>query len=299
MQVLDISENFLALPAGLSSFETAPVVIQSIPYEHTSSYLQGSAKGPEAILAASHFVEFYDEELGSETISEIGGIATLPAMEIGNKTDAEAMEFIAAQTLPLLEAGKFVVTLGAEHTITFGVLKAFVERFGNKFSILQIDAHSDLRESYHDNRFSHASVMARCLELGVSLTQVGIRAQCKEEAEVCKNHPQVTTIYAHEMDKKGEWLKRVMDSLHPHVYITINADGFDPSVMSSVGTAEPGGLSWKQGTRLLQKVCAKRKILGFDIVELLPAPHSQLTEYTCAKLLYKVLGYIGKPHTKS
>lgn len=292
MQTLGTDQNFLALEAELSGYSDSPVVIQSLPYEHTSSYKTGSALGPKAFLDASHYVEFYDEELDRETVSDIGGIATLPALDFQGKVDAEAMDLITESTRKLLNDNKFVVSVGAEHTVTFGVVRAFVEKYGNNFSILQIDAHSDLRAAYHDNPFSHASVMARCLELGVSLTQVGIRAQCIEESLVCKNNPQVTTIYAHQMDEEGEWLKTAIKSLKENVYITIDADGFDPAVMPSVGTPEPNGLSWKQGVRLLRKAAAKRNVLGFDILEFMPRESDILTEYNCAKLAYKLIGYI-------
>lgn len=291
MDVLGIEKNFLALEEAFSKYANSPVVIQSLPYEHTSSYRKGSAAGPEAFLNASHFVEFYDEELDKETVFELGGIATLPVMDFGGKVDAEAMQKITDSTKALLNDEKFVVSVGAEHTVTFGIVRAFVEKFGNNFSILQIDAHSDLRESYQGNPYSHASVMARCLELGLSITQVGIRAQCIEESKVCQNNPLVTTIYAHQLDAEGDWLKTALRSLKDNVYITVDADGFDPSVMPSVGTAEPNGLSWQQATKLLKKVGTKRKVLGFDIVEFMPRESDTLTEYNCAKLAYKMLGY--------
>lgn len=295
MQVLGTDQNFLALEEKFSSYSNSPVVIQSLPYEHTSSYRTGSAAGPEALLKASHFVEFYDEELDQETVFDIGGIATLPPLDFQGAVDKAAMEKIADSTRALLNDGKFVVSIGAEHTVTFGILQAFTEKFGSDFSILQIDAHSDLRDAYHGNPYSHASVMARCLELGVSLTQVGIRAQCVEESLVCKNNPRVTTLYAHQLDADGEWMKTVLKSLKENVYITVDADGFDPSVMPSVGTAEPNGLTWNQATRLLKKVCAKRKILGFDVLEFMPRESDTLTEYNCAKLTYKMIGYIFRP----
>lgn len=291
MEVLGIEKNFLALEESFSNYKQSPIVIQSLPYEHTSSYRKGSAHGPEAFLSASHFVEFYDEELDQETVYDIGGIATLPILDFQGSVDAEAMDKITASTQALLSDGKFVVSIGAEHTVTFGIVRAFVEKFGNDFSILQIDAHSDLRAAYHGNPFSHASVMARCLELGLNITQVGIRAQCIEESKVCKENPLVTTIYAHELDSEGDWLKTVMKSLKDNVYITVDADGFDPSVMPSVGTAEPNGLNWQQAVKLLRKVGSKRKVLGFDIVEFMPRESDTLTEYNCAKLAYKMMGY--------
>jgi agmatinase len=134
--------------------------------------------------------------------------------------------------------------------------------------------------------------MHRCLDLGVHITQIGIRAQCIEESVICKNHPNVTTIYAHQMDEEGDWMKTALSSLKSKVYITIDADGFDPSVMPSVGTPEPNGVTWKQATKLLRKVASKREVMSFDIVEMLPRETDTLTEYNCAKLAYKLIGYI-------
>ena len=292
MTSLDIERNFLALPEELSAYSTSPVVIQSLPYEHTSSYKTGSAKGPDAILAASHYVEFYDEELDIETVDKIGGICTLSPLDFEGSVDADAIDKIAESTMTLLQDNKFIVSFGAEHTVTFGVVKALVEQYGNDFSILQIDAHSDLRAAYQGNPYSHASVMHRCLDLGVHITQIGIRAQCIEESVICKNNPNVTTIYAHQMDEEGDWMKTALSSLKSKVYITIDADGFDPSVMPSVGTPEPNGVTWKQATKLLRKVASKREVMSFDIVEMLPRETDTLTEYNCAKLAYKLIGYI-------
>jgi len=294
METLGIQKNFLALEDSLCAFDASPVVIQSLPYEHTSSYRRGSEKGPEAILAASHYVEFYDEELDRETVMDLGGIATMKPLDFAGAVDLDAMVKIEEATRTLLDAGKFLVSFGAEHSVTFGIVKAYVEKYGNDFSILQLDAHSDLRVAYQGNPFSHASVMDLCLDLGVSITQVGIRAQCIEESRICKNNPKVTTVYAHQMDAEEQWLKTALKSLKQKVYITIDADGFDPSVMPSVGTPEPNGITWKQGIRLLKKVASKREVLGFDIVELLPRESDTLTEYNCAKLAYKLIGYIHR-----
>jgi agmatinase len=291
MKVLGIEENFLAVGEELSSFEHSGVVIQSLPYEYTSSYHSGSAKGPEAILKASHFVELFDEEVDFETIKRTGGIATLQALDFGDKVDADAVELIRSHTADLLKLEKFVVSLGAEHTVTLGIIQAFKEFFKD-FCILQIDAHSDLRASYNDNIYSHASVMARCLELGVPITQVGIRAQSIEERKVCRTHDHVHTFYAHEVHENEDWVKDVLRTLKKKVYVTLDADGFDPSVIPSVGTAEPNGLTWKQGTDLLKKVAKKHEIIGFDLVEVMPREGDTSSEYTCAKLIYRLLGYI-------
>lgn len=285
------AENFLGVEdPALYAYESAFFVIQPVPYEHTSSYHAGSAKGPGAILEASHYVEFYDEELGSETYLK-KKIATLPPLEFNGKTDKDAVDLIEQATEALLRDGKFVVSLGAEHTVTFGFVKAYLKKYPN-LSVLQIDAHSDLREAYHGNPYSHASVMARIHELGVPICQAGIRAQCKEEADLIRKSGNIHTAYAHQIRKNPEWIPELVSKLSPEVYITIDADGFDPSIVPAVGTAEPGGLFWEETLELLRTVCKERKVVGFDVVEIAPAEGSTLSEFTMAKLVYRLMGYV-------
>lgn len=283
-------QNFLGIvEPELHQYDTAKVVIQSAPYEHTSSYLEGSNKGPSAIIEASHYVEFYDEETDQEAYKKVG-IATLNEMNFDGKVDKDAVDLIEAETLKHLQNGKFVVSLGAEHTVSLGFVKAFQKVHGN-FSVLQIDAHSDLRSAYHDNPYSHASVLARIHDLGLPICQVGIRAQCKEEADLIKSSPLINTWYAHAIYGNDAWMDEVVSKLEDKVYITIDADGFDPSVMPAVGTAEPGGLGWHQGLKLMKKVAEKKQIIGFDIVECAPKESEILTQFNLAKLLYKIIGY--------
>ncbi len=291
INILPAEEGFLAFPeAELATMENAKVVIQQIPYEHTSSYLQGSDKGPEAMVSASHFVEFYDEEIDREAYKNFG-IATVAPLDFNGKVDADAVALIAQQTKELLSHNKFVVSLGAEHTVTFGFAQAFQEKYPN-ISILQIDAHSDLRLAYQGNPYSHASVMARVHDLNIPLVQVGIRAQCKEEAQLIKDSDNIHTWYAHDLWDNDAWIDDCIDKLSDVVYVTIDADGFDPSVAPAVGTAEPGGLTWMQGCKLLRRIAERKKVVGFDIVEIAPRENDILTEFTMAKLCYKFLGYL-------
>lgn len=282
--------NFLAIEdPDLSSYEKARVVIQSLPYEYTSSYLTGSAAGPEAILNASHFVEFYDEELDREVYKETG-IATLQPLDFKGKTDEAAVSLIEKATTELLDDDKFVVSLGAEHTVTYGIVKAFAPKFDN-LTVLQLDAHSDLRESYQDNPYSHASVMKRVYDLGLRICQAGIRAQCREEAELIRSSERIQTAYAWKIQNDPNWIEDLVNACTENVYITIDADGFDPSVMPAVGTAEPGGLGWYEALKLLRKVCESKNVVGFDIVECAPAKDNIITEFNLAKLAYKLIGY--------
>lgn len=291
MKVLSAEQGFLALPEEqLTQMDTAKVVIQQVPYEYTSSYLEGSKFGPKAIIEASHYVEFYDEELDQETYKSIG-IATLEEMNFDGKVDEEAMQLIHQETKKLLDLNKFVVSLGAEHTVTNGFARAFKEKYPD-MSILQIDAHSDLRQAYHDNPYSHASVMARVHDMGINLVQVGIRAQCIEESQLIKSSDNIHTWYAHMLDNQDKWIDDCIDKLGDVVYVSIDADGFDPSIVPAVGTAEPGGLTWQQGTKLLKRLCERKKVVGFDIVEIAPREIDLITEFTMAKLCYKFLGYL-------
>lgn len=291
MKVLSNEEAFLAIPEPeLCSFEESKYVIQQVPYEHTSSYIEGSKLGPAAIIRASHFVEFYDEELDVETYKKCG-IATLEALDFSGKTDEAAVHFIDQQTEALLNQGKYVVSIGAEHTVTNGFVRAHKRKY-QKLGVLQIDAHSDLRESYHDNIYSHASVMKRIHDMGIPLVQIGIRAQCKEESDLIKSSPIINTFYAHQIRKNPLWMNEALDKLPEHVYLTIDADGFDPAVIPAVGTAEPNGLFWAETLEFLKLVCSKRKVVGFDIVECAPIEGSILSEYTLAKLLYRIIGFL-------
>lgn len=287
---LPSNHNFLAIPEPeLFEYAASKVVIQSAPYEHTSSYLQGSNLGPAAIIEASHFVEFFDEETAQEAYRKTG-IATMQAIDFNGKVDKDAIDLIEAETLKHLNNGKFVVSLGAEHTVSLGFVKAHQQKYQN-FSVLQIDAHSDLRLAYHDNPYSHASVLARIHELNIPICQVGIRAQCREEYDLIQSSPLINTWYAHQIQDSDQWMDDCIAKLNDQVYITIDADGFDPSVMPAVGTAEPGGLMWHQGLRFLKKVAEKKQIIGFDIVECAPKEGEILTQFNLAKLLYKLLGY--------
>ena len=316
MKSLPASDNFLGIDdKELYEYDKSEVVIQQVPYEHTSSYLTGSAKGPKAIVDASRFVEFYDEELDDETYKSCG-IATLPEMDFKNKIDEAAIALIESETGRLLNDNKFVVSIGAEHTVTLGFVKAHAKKYQN-LCVLQIDAHSDLRTSYHGNVYSHASVMARVHDLGIPITQIGIRAQCKEESDLIKSSKIIHTFYAHQIrnSKPPEaslaesgspilnrrrrvslkadpiWMDDAIATLNENVYLTIDADGFDPAVVPAVGTAEPNGLFWVETLTFLRKVFEAKNVVGFDVVECAPIEGQILSEYTLAKLIYRLIGY--------
>lgn len=290
LPVLGPEKNFLGIEdPALYDYTKARFVIQQVPYEHTSSYMRGSAEGPEAILEASHYVEFYDELLDSEPYLN-GGICALAPINFENKIDNDAINLIENHTEKLIADEKFVVSLGAEHTVTFGFVKAHAKHFNN-LTVLQLDAHSDLRENYHGNPYSHASVMARIHHLGLNICQVGIRAQCKEESELIKSSGNIHTFYAHHIRKNPDWMSEAISCLTENVYITIDADGFDPSVIPSVGTPEPGGLYWEETIDFLQMVFNQKNVVGFDVVEMAPRPDDLRSPYNLAKLVYRLIGF--------
>lgn len=290
MKALSNEEAFLAVPEpSLCDYKTSKFVVQQVPYEHTSSYLEGSANGPGAIVSASHFVEFYDEELDTETYKKCG-ISTLPAIDFQGKVDADAIGLIETETRKLIEDGKYVVSLGAEHTVTLGFVKAHAAKYKD-ITVVQIDAHSDLRAAYHDNPYSHASVMARIHDLNIPLVQIGIRAQCKEEADLIRSSDNIHTFYAHQIRKNANWISDAISKMGQNVYLTIDADGFDPSIMPAVGTAEPNGLFWVETLDFLKRVFNERNVIGFDVVECAPMEGTILSEYTLAKLVYRLIGY--------
>jgi agmatinase len=290
MKYYNHKKNFLAIEnEEFYSYENSRYVIQSAPYEYTSSYLAGSNKGPAAIINASQFVELYDEELDQESYLK-GGVCTLKPMDFKGLHDIKAVKHIEKNTLKLLADNKFPVTLGAEHTITYGTVRA-VKQFVPDVHVLQIDAHSDLRQEYHGNKYSHASVMARVHDLEVPLTQIGIRAQCIEEAQLIKDSKNIHTFYAHDIRSNPNWAKEALKTLGKNVYVSIDADGFDPSIVPAVGTAEPNGMMWNETIQFLKEVFAKKNVVGFDVVEIAPVKGNILTEYTIAKLVYKLIGY--------
>ncbi len=289
MQVLTEANNFLGLSDPKHfGYDTAQVVFQSLPYEYSSSYHHGSKLGPKAILKASHYVEFYDEEIKKETCFE-QGICTLEPLDFQDAINEEAIQLIYQHSSKIIQDNKFLVSLGAEHTVSFGIIKAISEHYSD-LSILQIDAHSDLRQEYEGSKWSHASVMARVTELGLPITQIGIRAQCKEEAELIRLTDSINTFYAHQIRANKDWMEQALNTLNNNVYITIDADGFDPSIMPAVGTSEPNGLYWDETIAFFKRIFAEKNVVAFDIVECAPREIDTLTEYNLAKLAYKLIG---------
>ncbi len=286
-----VPDNFLGIEKPFSDYQNARFAVIPVPYEATTSYGQGTKNGPAAIIRASHAVEYFDEELDAETFRRFG-IATMKPVAFGGLRHEEAMKKITGIAGKVIDDGKCPVGLGGEHTLTFGLVKAFIERFGDDFSVLQIDAHSDLRESYEGSVWSHASVMKRIWDMNRNIVQVGIRAQCLDERKLIVKH-KINTFYAKDICGKKGWIEKVVQRLKKKVYITIDCDGIDPSVIPATGTPEPGGLSWFETVGLMREVCRKKQVIGFDVVELAPVKTSHHSEDSLAKLIYKMMGYIA------
>lgn len=296
-QVRSIDDNFLGIGEEHSSYDKSDIVVLPVPYEETVSYGTGTGNGPEAIIEASRYVEFWDEQFRNELCFE-HGIATLPPLDFKGATGEAAIRAIEAAVKEELEAGKFVATLGGEHSISSATIKAHYEKYPN-MSVLQFDAHSDLRQEYEGTPWSHASVMARVLDFFPPdrLTQLGIRAQCKEEYMWIKE-AKIQTFFARAL-RQGTYSKDWMDvltaGLRDEVYITFDVDYFDPGIMPSTGTPEPGGFGWDETMGLLLKIAANRRIVGFDIVELAPDENNPAPTYLAAKLAYKLMNFAFTP----
>ena len=281
--------NFLDLDEEDSEFETSKVVILPVPYEKTVTFGKGTSKGPNSIIYASGSVELYDDELQYEPYKV--GIHTQPEFE-SDIDPAQMVEELSQVCNELLEKNKFIITLGGEHSITYPLVKAHKEKFGD-FSVLNIDAHCDLRDSYEGTKFNHACVMKRVIEQGINVTEVGIRSYSIEEAEYINSRDDIKIIHAREINENenGTWIEETLSSLLPKVYISIDMDGFDPSIVPGTGTPEPGGLDWDQVIRLIRGVFYNREVVGLDIVELAPIAGITGPDVLAAKLAYKAVGY--------
>ncbi len=279
--------DFLDLDPEFSRFDSAKYCILPIPYERTTTYGKGTAQGPGAILNASCQVELFDDELETEPFR--AGISTLPPIEFPADLDSkECLDLVYRKATDLIRAGKFVLALGGEHSITFPLVRAFGERFSN-LTVLQLDAHADLRPEYQGSPYSHACVMARVNELAPSIG-VGIRSLSEEEYRIIKNK-KMPVVFARKLNNNDSWIDEVMDCLGDPIYITLDVDYFDPSLMPSTGTPEPGGGSWYPTLQFLRRVFSEREVVGADVVELAPEKGRHAPDFLVAKFIYKMIGY--------
>lgn len=282
--------NFLGLHAEENTYNDAKAVILPVPYDSTTSYRSGTREGPTAIIQASKNIELFDIALGCEPLNT--GVFTMPEVEpdmAGPEATVKGVEEIVDQ---IVQDGKLPVVLGGEHSISTAPAAAMAKRFPDSFSVLQIDAHADLRESYENTPYNHASVMSRIIKFA-PVTQVGIRNISGSEMEFVRSSGHKGIFWAHEIKpSNSSWMYRVVEQLQPNVFVTIDLDGLDPSIMPAVGTPEPGGLLWDQVTDLMEKVIAKRNVVGFDVMELCPIPGNIAPDFLAAKLVFRILAEI-------
>lgn len=281
--------NFGNLPPEHSSLEQARACVIPFPYEATTSYRGGTKDGPAAILQASAQVELYDDELDWSPY-EVGIATTAPLWPSRQNYD-EPLRQLEASVDAALDRGMFPVVLGGEHAITQGAVRAALKRHPD-LAVLQIDAHADLRQSYDETPFSHASAMARLVDLGVPLVQVGIRNISQEEMEWWRKKRPSKIFWARDYCRGRHSVQEVVDALGDRpVFLTIDLDGLDPAVMPGVGTPEPGGLGWWETLELLRALFTQRQVVGCDVVELAPIAGENVSEFAAAKLVYKLIGY--------
>jgi agmatinase len=279
-----------------TTYAKAKTVILPIPYEKTTTYRQGCQNGPAAILEASDQLEAYDEELQTAVCLETG-IYTYGAIADTRQNPSltpEMMLQVTTDTVSkLLADGKFIIALGGEHSITAGVVRAYQQVMSEPFTVIQIDAHGDMRHSYEGSIHNHACVMRRILDMGLPTLPIGIRSICREEAQLIAAK-QIPVIWARDIYNKPNWIETAISLIStPKVFITIDLDGIDPSLLPGVGTPEPGGLNWYELTRFLKRVFANYQVIGCDVMELAPVVNSVVSEFTAAKLVYKLIGYQG------
>ena len=286
-------KQFLGSEA-IASYENAQTVILPIPYEATTTYRKGCEHGPDAVLEASDQLEAYDEELGQETCHEVGIYTSDYVADTRSNPDLTAEEMLRETTetvTQFIKDQKFVVGIGGEHAITTGIVRAYQQAINETFTVVQIDAHGDMRHEFEGSLHNHACVMRRVLEMGLPTLPVGIRAICKEEAELIKAQ-EIPVIWAREMAFDPDWIEKAINQIKtPKVFITIDVDGIDPSLIPGVGTPEPGGMGWHETLRFLRRVFETHDVIGCDVMELAPVVDSVVSEFSTAKLIYKLIGY--------
>lgn len=264
-------------------YEKAKILLQSIPYDGTSTWGKGADQGFEAFLDATDNMEIYDIETDSEVYQQ--GVHILEPIKEDRSPEA-VFETVYAKTKELLNTGKYLTFFGGEHSISIGIIKAFYEKHEG-LSVLQLDAHADLRPEYHGSPYNHACAVYDASQ-NCNLVQVGIRSMDGEEKQYTQEG---NCFYAHQMWDNEDWMDQSIARLGDKVYLTIDLDAFDPSIMPATGTPEPGGMGWYETLKYLRRVFREKDVVGFDIVELAPEPAHKASNFLAAKLYYKLLSY--------
>jgi agmatinase len=273
------------------AFQRAAAVLLPVPYESTTSYGGGTRSGPGAIIESSRYIELYDQEFGCEP-GALLGIHTLPALELTRAGATPAMTELQECYARVAEVcgDRFLVMLGGEHSVSSPAILAQAGRSDQRLSVLQLDAHADLRPEYEGTANSHASAMARVLDVA-DVVAVGVRGVSAEEMEVSEGSTGSTLIWADEMWEDDTWMDRALEALGPRVYLTFDVDYFDPKFVPSTGTPEPGGGDWYGTLRFLRRVFREREVVAADVVELAPTPGFAAPDFLVAKLVYKIIAY--------
>jgi agmatinase len=283
-------KNFCGLEEEYANFKKSKVVILQIPYEKTTTYKTGTKDGPAAIIEASLSMELFDDELNQETYKI--GICTTNGLPLADIPPEAMVEAVKASVAELLKGGKFPVILGGEHSVSVGAVKAFREAYEN-LSVLQLDAHYDLRDSYRGSKYNHGCAARRISEI-CPLVQAGTRSMSKEEKDflLTQTNGRIKSVSVYDILDMPLWKDTVLNSLTENVYVTIDLDVFDPAIVPAVGTPEPGGIGWYETLDLLKEIAKDRKVVGFDVVELCPIKDQPASDFLAAKLVYRLLGYI-------
>lgn len=276
-------ENFAGLTSPYSDYEFAKVVVLPVPYDATSTWVKGSEKGPEALLDASVALEWYDIE--TETEGYKNGIHTAEPVLVDETPEALCDE-VQSRVSAMLNDGKFPFTIGGNHTVSIGAIRAMADKYDD-LTILQLDAHSDLRPYYEGSELNHACVMNQAQRL-CPITQVGIRSMCVEELPYANKQ---RIFFAHKLMFDSNWQEKALSTLSKNVYITIDLDVFDPSILPSTGTPEPGGMQYYQVLHFLRSVIANHNVVGIDIVELCPNASERASDFLAARLAYQLMTY--------
>ncbi len=278
--------TFAGIPAEFASYDGAAILLQSIPYDGTSTWGKGADMGFSAFLEAADNMELYDIETDSEVYRK--GIHILPVITENSSPEA-VFSMVYKKTTSLLNTGKFLTFFGGEHAISIGVIKAFYEHY-EQLTVLQLDAHADLRPSYDGTPYNHACAMHDA-SLHTNLIQVGIRSMDVEELPYLNRG---NCFFAHQLE--GDWAEQVLKKITGNVYVTIDLDAFDPAIMPATGTPEPGGMQWNSTMRFLKRLFEEKEVKGFDITELAPIENIKAPNFLAAKLYYKLLSYKFKYH---
>jgi len=281
--------NFAGISDGLATFEKAKVLLQSIPYDGTSTWGKGADKGFKAFLEASENMELYDIETGLEPYKH--GVHVLPEIAENSSPENVFKEVYNSTKSLLNNNNKLLTFFGGEHSISIGIIKAFYEKFKN-LTVVQLDAHTDLRSSYMGSAYNHACALFDASR-NSNLIQVGIRSMDSSELAYLDKD---MCYFAHELDANDNWMEDSVKKMTQDVYITLDLDVLDPSIMPATGTPEPGGMDWYQTTKYLRKILNERNVVGFDIVELAPIKGQSAPNFLVAKLYYKMLAYYFENH---